>query len=134
MPIGSIEDGHADNNRAGFMVMTAGLGNRIQIAGGDLAATNPRCIARAIEESASNTAPIKRNRIGTVCLTIEGVDLRCKGGRRLVIAHRCGDRGAAELLAIHTRSARLGPLPFAQLQRPRLPFSMTASEQALGRR
>jgi len=68
-PIVSIEDGHAENDWDGFKAMTAALGNRIQIVGDDLVVTNPKYIARAIEEKACNAALIKLNQIGTVSET-----------------------------------------------------------------
>ncbi len=90
-PIVSIEDGHAENDWAGFKIMTAELGNRIQIVGDDLVVTNPRYIARAIEEKACNAALIKLNQIGTVSETIEAIDLCRKAGWGFVISHRSGE-------------------------------------------
>jgi len=90
-PIVSIEDGHAENDWDGFKAMTAALGNRIQIVGDDLVVTNPKYIARAIEERACNAALIKLNQIGTVSETIDAIHLCRKAGWGFVISHRSGE-------------------------------------------
>jgi enolase len=90
-PIISIEDGHAENDWAGFKAMTAALGDRIQIVGDDLVVTNPHYIARAIEEKACNAALIKLNQIGTVSETVDAIHLCRKAGWGFVISHRSGE-------------------------------------------
>lgn len=90
-PIVSIEDGHDENDWAGFKSMTAELGGRIQIVGDDLLVTNTRFIARAIEENACNAVLIKLNQIGTVTETIEAIHLCRQAGWGFVISHRSGE-------------------------------------------
>jgi enolase len=90
-PIVSIEDGHAENDWDGFKAMTAELGDRIQIVGDDLVVTNPKFIARAIEEKACNAALIKLNQIGTVSETIDAIHLCRQAGWGFVISHRSGE-------------------------------------------
>ena len=90
-PIASIEDGHDENDWAGFKTMTAELGGRIQIVGDDLLVTNTKFIARAVEEKACNAALIKLNQIGTVTETIEAIHLCRKAGWGFVISHRSGE-------------------------------------------
>jgi enolase len=90
-PIVSIEDGHAENDWDGFKAMTAEIGDRIQIVGDDLVVTNPKFIARAIEENACNAALIKLNQIGTVSETIDAIHLCRKAGWGFVISHRSGE-------------------------------------------
>jgi enolase len=90
-PIVSIEDGHAENDWDGFKAMTAEIGDRVQIVGDDLVVTNPRYIARAIEEKACNAALIKLNQIGTVSETIDAIHLCRQAGWGFVISHRSGE-------------------------------------------
>lgn len=90
-PIVSIEDGHDENDWAGFKRMTAELGGRIQVVGDDLLVTNTKFIARAVEESACNAVLIKLNQIGTVTETIEAIHLCRKAGWGFVISHRSGE-------------------------------------------
>lgn len=90
-PIVSIEDGHAENDEAGFKAMTAALGERIQIVGDDNLVTNPKFIARAIREKSCNAALIKLNQIGTVSETIDAIRLCRRAGWGFVISHRSGE-------------------------------------------
>ncbi len=90
-PIVSIEDGHDENDWAGFKAMTAELGGRIQIVGDDLLVTNTKFITRAVEEKACNAVLIKLNQIGTVTETIEAIHLCRKAGWGFVISHRSGE-------------------------------------------
>lgn len=67
------------------------LGSSIQIVGDDNLVTNPKFIAKAIEERACNAALIKLNQIGTVSETIEAIQLCHKAGWGYVISHRSGE-------------------------------------------
>lgn len=90
-PIVSIEDGHAENDWAGFKAMAAELGGRIQIVGDDNLVTNTRFIVGAVEEKSCNAALIKLNQIGTVSETIAAIHLCRKAGWGFVISHRSGE-------------------------------------------
>ena len=90
-PIVSIEDGLAEDDWDGFREQTAVLGKSIQIVGDDILVTNPRFIARAIEEKTCNAALIKLNQIGTVSETVEAIQLCRKAGWGFVISHRSGE-------------------------------------------
>lgn len=90
-PIVSIEDGLAEHDWDGFREQTAALGGRIQIVGDDILVTNPRYIARAIEEKTCNAALIKLNQIGTVSETIEAIRLCRSAGWGFVVSHRSGE-------------------------------------------
>jgi enolase len=90
-PIISLEDGLAESDWEGFGKQTAALGDRIQIVGDDILVTNPRFIARAIEQKTCNAALIKLNQIGTVTETMEAVHLCRKAGWGFVISHRSGE-------------------------------------------
>jgi enolase len=90
-PIVSIEDGHAENDWAGFKAMTAELGGRIQIVGDDNLVTNTRFIARGVEDKSCNAALIKLNQIGSVSETIAAIHLCRKAGWGFVISHRSGE-------------------------------------------
>ncbi len=90
-PIISIEDGLAENDWSGFREHTAALGDQIQIVGDDNLVTNPRFIARAIEENSCNAVLIKLNQIGTVSETIAAIHLCRKAGWGFVISHRSGE-------------------------------------------
>lgn len=90
-PIISLEDGLAENDWSGFREHTAALGDQVQIVGDDNLVTNPRFIARGIEEKSCNAALIKLNQIGTVSETIAAIHLCRKAGWGFVISHRSGE-------------------------------------------
>jgi enolase len=90
-PIVSIEDGFAEDDWNGFRSQTTTLGDRIQIVGDDLFATNPELIRRGVEKRASNAALIKLNQIGTVTETVRAIALCREAGWRWVISHRSGE-------------------------------------------
>src|SRR5918995_4184312 len=79
-PIMSIEDGLAEDDWEGWGMITERLGNRIQLVGDDLFVTNPKILARGIEEGVANSILIKVNQIGTLTETFETVDLAHKSG------------------------------------------------------
>ena len=90
-PIVSIEDGHAEDDWAGFAAMTRQLGDTIQIVGDDNFVTNTRIIQRGIDEGTANASLIKLNQIGTVSETIAAVRLCQKVGWGTVMSHRSGE-------------------------------------------
>ncbi len=90
-PIWSLEDGLAEDDWAGWQLLTRTLGGRIQLVGDDIFVTNPTIIRRAIGEHVANAALIKLNQIGTVTETLAAIDTARTGGYTLVISHRSGE-------------------------------------------
>ncbi len=90
-PILSIEDGMAEDDWDGWVMLTQRLGNRVQLVGDDLFVTNPERLANGIEMGAANAILIKLNQIGTLSETFEAVDLAHKAGYRAIISHRSGE-------------------------------------------
>ncbi|MGB7096776.1 MAG: phosphopyruvate hydratase [Anaerolineales bacterium] len=90
-PIVSIEDGLAQDDWEGWKLMTAEVGDRIQIVGDDLLVTNPERVRRGIEEKAANALLVKLNQIGTLTETIEAVEICHRAGWRAVTSHRSGE-------------------------------------------
>jgi enolase len=90
-PIISIEDGLAEDDWEGWKLMTAKLGGRIQIVGDDLYVTNPKRLARGIEEGSSNSILIKLNQIGTLTETLDTIEMAKKAGFTAVVSHRSGE-------------------------------------------
>jgi enolase 1/2/3 len=90
-PIVSIEDGLAQDDWAGWKLLTQEVGDRIQIVGDDLLVTNPERVRRGIKEKAANALLVKLNQIGTLTETIEAVELCHRAGWRAVTSHRSGE-------------------------------------------
>ncbi len=90
-PIVSLEDGLAEDDWAGWRELSARLGSKVQLVGDDILVTNPRFIARGIQERAMNAVLIKLNQIGTVTETIDAIDLARRAGWASVVSHRSGE-------------------------------------------
>ena len=90
-PIVSIEDGMAEDDRAGWKLLTARLGDTVQLVGDDLFVTDPATIAAGIAEGVANSVLVKVNQIGTLTETLEAIDTARAGGYTVVISHRSGE-------------------------------------------
>lgn len=90
-PIVSIEDGLAEDDWAGFKLMTQKLGDKIQIVGDDLYVTNIKRLERGIKEKATNAILIKLNQIGTLTETVAAINLARENKMAAVISHRSGE-------------------------------------------
>lgn len=90
-PIASIEDGLAEDDWAGYKLLTEKLGSNVQIVGDDLFVTNIERLGRGIKEHVGNSILIKLNQIGTVSETIDAVNLAKKSAYTSIISHRSGE-------------------------------------------
>jgi enolase len=90
-PIVSIEDGLAEDDWAGWKVLTERLGARVQLVGDDLFVTNVERLRRGIEERAANAILVKVNQIGTLTETLEAIELARTNGYAAVMSHRSGE-------------------------------------------
>jgi enolase len=90
-PIVSLEDGMAENDWAGWELLTATLGARIELVGDDLFCTNPKILAEGIKRGIANSILIKLNQIGSVTETLETVELATMNDYNCFISHRSGE-------------------------------------------
>ncbi|MBM3131741.1 MAG: phosphopyruvate hydratase [Chloroflexi bacterium] len=90
-PIISIEDGLAEDDWEGWKLITAKIGNKVQLVGDDLYVTNIERISRGIAEKASNSVLIKLNQIGTLTETRSAIEMARKAGWTAVVSHRSGE-------------------------------------------
>jgi enolase len=90
-PIISIEDGLAQEDWAGWKLLTQTLGSQVQIVGDDLFVTNTARLARGLEEASANSILIKLNQIGTLKETVEAVEMAKRAAFTTVISHRSGE-------------------------------------------
>ena len=90
-PVVSIEDGLAENDWAGWKILTQQLGQTIQLVGDDAFVTNPKIFARGISEGIGNAILIKLNQIGTVTETIEAIEMARKANYASIVSHRSGE-------------------------------------------
>lgn len=90
-PIISIEDGLAEDDWAGWLLLTATLGKKVQLVGDDLYATNIERLNRGIAEKTSNSILIKPNQIGTLTETLACIKRAQQAGWTAIISHRSGE-------------------------------------------
>jgi enolase 1/2/3 len=90
-PIVSIEDGMAEDDMAGWKLITDKLGKKIQLVGDDLFVTNPKRLADGIKGGLANAILIKVNQIGTLTETMEAVAMARHAAYGAVMSHRSGE-------------------------------------------
>lgn len=90
-PIISIEDGMEEDDWKGWQILRERLGQRVQLVGDDLYATNIQRLERGIAAGTSNSVLIKPNQAGTLTETIEVVNRALKAGWTAVVSHRSGE-------------------------------------------
>ena len=90
-PICSIEDALAEDDWDGWKKLTTAIGKKCQLVGDDLFVTNPKRLARGIEEGIANSILIKVNQIGTLTETIQAVSMAHRADFTSVMSHRSGE-------------------------------------------
>lgn len=110
----SIEDGFSEDDWESWKAFTKTEGSRMQIVGDDLFVTNPKRVARGIEEQAANALLVKVNQIGTLSETVEAVRLATANRMHTIMSHRSGeteDSTIADLaVALSTQQIKSGSL------------------------
>ncbi|MDP7204754.1 MAG: phosphopyruvate hydratase, partial [Pirellulaceae bacterium] len=113
-PIASIEDGLAEEDWQGWQQLTDRLGQRIQLVGDDLFATNPTRLQRGVVSAAANSVLIKVNQIGTLTETMETVSMARLAGFSTVVSARSGeteDTSIADLaVAVAADQVKIGSI------------------------
>jgi enolase len=90
-PVRSIEDGCAENDWAGWKVLTDKLGQSTQLVGDDLFVTNVKFLQKGIEQGVANSILVKVNQIGSLTETLDSVELAHRHGYTAVMSHRSGE-------------------------------------------
>ncbi len=90
-PVISVEDGVAEEDWEGWKLLTARIGDKVQLVGDDLFVTNAQRLSRGIAEGAGNSVLIKVNQIGTLSETLATIAMAKRAGYTNVISHRSGE-------------------------------------------
>ncbi len=108
-PIISIEDGMAEDDWAGWKLLTEKLGSKIQLVGDDLFVTNPARLAQGIAQGSANSMLVKVNQIGTLTETLAAVEMAHRAGFTNVMSHRSGETEDATIadLAVATNCGQI---------------------------
>ncbi|HEY8990534.1 MAG TPA: phosphopyruvate hydratase [Luteolibacter sp.] len=108
-PIISIEDGCAENDWAGWKVLTDKLGATTQLVGDDLFVTNTSFLAKGIAQGVANSILVKVNQIGSLTETFDAVELAKENAYTAVLSHRSGETEDATIadLAVATNCGQI---------------------------
>lgn len=108
-PILSIEDGMAEDDWAGWEMLTKAMGDKVQLVGDDLFVTNTNILQRGIDENIGNSILIKLNQIGTLTETLNAIEMAKKANYSVVISHRSGETEDTTIadLAVGTNAGQI---------------------------
>ena len=90
-PIISIEDGLAEDDWAGWKLLTKKIGKKVQLVGDDLFVTNEERLVQGINKGVANAILIKVNQIGTLTETFNAIETAKRSGYTCIISHRSGE-------------------------------------------
>ncbi len=90
-PIVSIEDGMAEDDWAGWKMLTDSIGKKVQLVGDDLFVTNVTRLSQGIEQGVANGLLVKVNQIGSLTETINAVTMAQRAGYNTIMSHRSGE-------------------------------------------
>jgi enolase len=133
-PIVSIEDGMAEDDFAGWKLVTERIGNKIQLVGDDLFVTNAARLRDGIEQGLANSILIKVNQIGTLTETLAAVHTAQRAGYSAVMSHRSGETEDATIadLAVATGCGQIKTGSLARSDRTAKYNQLLRIEEELG--
>ncbi len=133
-PIASIEDGMAEDDWAGWKILTDLVGDRCQIVGDDLFVTNTDRLAEGIRRGVANSLLVKVNQIGTLTETLAAVEMAKAAGYTSVMSHRSGETEDAIIadLAVATNCGQIKTGSLARSDRLAKYNQLIRIEEALG--
>lgn len=108
-PIISIEDGCAENDWAGWKILTEKMGAKTQLVGDDLFVTNVEFLRKGIDQGVANSILVKVNQIGSLTETLDAVELAKENSYTSVISHRSGETEDATIadIAVATNAGQI---------------------------
>jgi enolase len=133
-PIVSIEDGMAEDDFAGWKILTDLIGDKCQLVGDDLFVTNVIRLAQGIEDGLANSILIKVNQIGTLTETLAAVEMAQRAGYSAVMSHRSGETEDATIadLAVATNCGQIKTGSLARSDRTAKYNQLLRIEEELG--
>jgi enolase len=133
-PIISIEDGCAEDDWAGWKLLTDRLGSKCQLVGDDLFVTNPIRLADGIKRGCANSLLVKVNQIGTLTETLDAVRMADRARYTSVMSHRSGETEDATIadLAVATNCGQIKTGSLARSDRLAKYNQLIRIEETLG--
>jgi enolase len=135
-PIITIEDGMAEDDWAGWKMLTQSLGETVQLVGDDLFVTNPKIFADGIEQKVANAILIKVNQIGTLSETLQAIAMADANRYAAIISHRSGETEDTTIadIAVATTATQIKTGSLCRSDRVAKYNQLLRIEQALGSR
>jgi enolase len=90
-PLVYLEDGLAEDAWEDWRELTAALGKKLLIAGGDLFATSSERLRQGLSAKAANAIIIKPSQAGTIAATLDCLKLAQKHNYKIIVAGRSGE-------------------------------------------
>ena len=87
----SIEDGFAEDDWAGWILLNKALGKKLLVIGDDLLVTNAMRVSESVEKKACNSLLVKPNQVGSITAAVSACKAARKNGLKLVASHRSGE-------------------------------------------
>ncbi|MQT14367.1 phosphopyruvate hydratase [Segnochrobactrum spirostomi] len=133
-PIITIEDGMAEDDWAGWKLLTDRLGSKLQLVGDDLFVTNTKRLQDGISQGVGNAILVKVNQIGTLTETLDAVETAHKAAYRAVMSHRSGETEDSTIadLAVATNCGQIKTGSLARADRTAKYNQLLRIEQELG--
>jgi enolase len=133
-PIVSIEDGMAEDDFAGWKLVTQKLGSRCQLVGDDIFVTSVARLSEGIKEGIGNSILIKVNQVGTLTETLAAVETAHKAGYTAVMSHRSGETEDSTIadLAVATNCGQIKTGSLARSDRTAKYNQLLRIEEELG--
>jgi len=133
-PIVSIEDGMAEDDFAGWKMLTDLIGQKCQLVGDDLFVTNVTRLSDGIKRGIANSILIKVNQIGTLTETLAAVEMAHKAGYTAVMSHRSGETEDSTIadLAVATSCGQIKTGSLARSDRTAKYNQLLRIEEELG--
>ena len=133
-PIISIEDGMAEDDWEGWNALTQAIGDTVQLVGDDLFVTNPKRLARGIDQGTANSILVKVNQIGSLTETLDAVNMAHKAAYTAVMSHRSGETEDATIadLAVATNCGQIKTGSLARSERLAKYNQLIRIEEELG--
>ncbi|MCQ3941887.1 MAG: phosphopyruvate hydratase [Alphaproteobacteria bacterium] len=133
-PIVSIEDGMAEDDFAGWKMLTEKIGAKCQLVGDDLFVTNVKRLSDGISKGLANSILVKVNQIGTLTETLAAVDMAHRAAYTAVMSHRSGETEDATIadLAVATNCGQIKTGSLARTDRTAKYNQLLRIEQELG--
>jgi len=134
-PIVSLEDGLAEDDWAGWKLLTDRMGSRIQLVGDDLFVTNVKFLQKGIDTGTANSILVKVNQIGSLTETLDAVQLAQFHGYTAVLSHRSGETEDATIadIAVATNCGQIKTGSLSRSDRLAKYNQLLRIEQLLGK-